>query len=89
MCQEAKNIKQSILNPVKEALPLNKIEIFPLTGLPVIKEGDDLALLICQAAEKQETSIQNGDVIVVTHVVASRAEGNVVNLETVTCWRYS
>ncbi len=84
MCQEAKNIKQSILNPVKEALPLNKIEIFPLTGLPIIKEGDDLSLLICRAAEKQETSIQNGDVIVVTHVVVSRAEGNVVNLETVT-----
>jgi len=69
---------------MKEALPLNKIEISPLTGLPIIKEGDDLALLICQAAEKQETSIQNGDIIVVTHVVVSRAEGNVVNLETVT-----
>jgi len=63
---------------------LNKIEVFPVTGLPVIKEGDDLALLVCQAAEKQGTSIKNGDVIVVTHVIVSRAEGNVVDLETVT-----
>jgi len=63
---------------------LNKIEIFAVTGLPIVKEGDDLASLICQAAEKQGTPVQNGDVIVITHVVVSRAEGNVVNLETVT-----
>jgi coenzyme F420-0:L-glutamate ligase/coenzyme F420-1:gamma-L-glutamate ligase len=63
---------------------LNKVEVFPVTGLPIIKEGDDLALLVCQAAEKQGTPIQNGDVIVVTHVIVSRAEGNVVDLETVT-----
>jgi coenzyme F420-0:L-glutamate ligase/coenzyme F420-1:gamma-L-glutamate ligase len=63
---------------------LNKVEVFPITGLPIIKEGDDLALLVCQAAEKQGTPIQNGDVIVVTHVIVSRAEGNVVDLETVT-----
>ena len=63
---------------------MNRIEIFPVTGLPVVKEGDDLASLVCQAAEKQGTPVQNGDVIVVTHVIVSRAEGNVVNLETVT-----
>lgn len=63
---------------------MNKVEVFPVTRLPVIKEGDKLALLICQAAEKQRTPIKNGDVIVITHVVVSRAEGNIVDLETVT-----
>ena len=63
---------------------MKKIEIYPVTGLPIIKEGDNLTSLILQAAEKQGTPIQNGDVIVVTHVVVSRAEGNVVNLETIT-----
>ncbi|PVX26128.1 MAG: coenzyme F420-0:L-glutamate ligase [Candidatus Bathyarchaeum sp.] len=63
---------------------MNKVEVFPITGLPIIQEGDDLALLICQAAEKQGTPIQEGDVIVITHVVVARAEGNVVDLETVT-----
>jgi len=62
---------------------LNKVEVFPITDLPIIKEGDDLAFLIYQAAEKQGTPIQNGDVIVATHVIVSRAEGNVVDLETV------
>jgi len=65
-------------------LSLNKVEVFPVIDLPIIKEGNDLALLICQAAKNQGTPIQNGDVIVITHVVVSRAEGNVVNLETIT-----
>jgi coenzyme F420-0:L-glutamate ligase/coenzyme F420-1:gamma-L-glutamate ligase len=64
-------------------LHLNKVEIFAVTGLPIVKEGDDLARLICQAAGKQGIPIQNGDVIVVTHVVVSRSEGNVVNLNSV------
>ncbi|MEM2960153.1 MAG: coenzyme F420-0:L-glutamate ligase [Candidatus Bathyarchaeia archaeon] len=59
------------------------IKIIPVTGLPIIKSGDDLGLLICEAAAKQGTPIENGDVIVVTHVIVSRAEGNVVNLDSV------
>ena len=59
------------------------IEIIPVTGLPIIKHGDDLGLLICEAAAKQGTPIQDGDIIVVTHVVVSRAEGNVINLDEV------
>jgi coenzyme F420-0:L-glutamate ligase/coenzyme F420-1:gamma-L-glutamate ligase len=63
---------------------LNKIEILEVTGVPPVKEGDDLASLVCQAAEKQGTPVQNGDIIVVTHVIVSRSEGNVVNLKSVT-----
>jgi coenzyme F420-0:L-glutamate ligase / coenzyme F420-1:gamma-L-glutamate ligase len=73
-----------MLNPVKEEWALNRVEILAVTGLPIVKEGDDLASLICQAAEKQGTPVQNGDVIVVTHVIVSRAEDAVVNLDTVT-----
>ena len=60
------------------------IKIIPLTNLPIIKERDDLAFMICEAADKQGTPLQNGDILVVTHVVVSRAEGNVVNLDDVT-----
>jgi len=62
---------------------LNTIQVIAVTGLPIIKEGDRLAELVCDAAEKQGTPIQDGDVLVVTHVVVSRAEGNVVNLDEV------
>jgi len=62
---------------------LKKVEVFPVTDLPIINEGDDLACLICEAAEKQGTPVQNGDVIVATHVIVSRAEGAVVDLKKV------
>ena len=60
-----------------------KVEVIPVENLPIVKEGDDLGELICKAAKKQGTPIQEGDVIVVTHVVVSRAEGNVINLDEV------
>jgi len=63
---------------------MTKVQIFGVTGLPIVKKGDDLAKLICTAAERQGISIEDGDIIVVTHVVVSRAEGNVVDLDEVT-----
>ena len=62
---------------------MNVVRIIGIEGLPIIKAGDNLAELICDAAEKQSTPIQNGDILVVTHVVVSRAEGTVVNLDEV------
>jgi coenzyme F420-0:L-glutamate ligase/coenzyme F420-1:gamma-L-glutamate ligase len=59
------------------------IQIIGVEGLPIIKAGDNLAELICNAAIKQGTPIQNGDIIVITHVVVSRAEGSVVNLDEI------
>jgi len=62
---------------------MNIIQIIGIEGLPIVKVGDNLAEHICRAAEKQGASIQDGDIIVVTHVVVSRAEGNVINLDDV------
>jgi len=62
---------------------LSTVQVIGINGLPVIKKEDDLAWLICKAAEKQQTPIEDGDVVVVTHVVASRAEGITVNLDDV------
>lgn len=59
------------------------VEVIGVGGLPVIKEKDDLAELICRAAEKQGTPIRDDDIIVISHIVVSRAEGNTVNLEEV------
>jgi len=61
----------------------NRVQVIGIESLPIIKTGDNLAELICGAAEKQGTSIQSHDVLVVTHVVVSRAEGNLVNLDNV------
>jgi len=59
------------------------VQIIGVRGLPIIRAGDNLAELICQAAEKQGTPIQDGDIIVVSHIVVSKAEGRVVDLNRV------
>ncbi len=59
------------------------IQIIGIERLPTVKTGDNLAELICNAAESQGTLIQNGDIFVITHVIVSRAEGRVVNLDEV------
>lgn len=62
---------------------MDSVEIIAVENLPLIKEGDDLAELICNKAEKQNTPIQEKDVLVITHVAVSKAEGNVVNLDDI------
>ena len=62
---------------------MNPIQVFAVENLPLIKKGDNLGKLIVKAAKKQNTPIQEKDIVVVTHVVVSKAEGNVIDLDKV------
>ena len=63
---------------------MDSIKIIAVENLPLIEKGDNLAELISNAAKKQGTPLQENDIIVVTHVVVSKAEGNIINLDEVT-----
>ena len=52
------------------------IRILPVRGLPEVTPGDDLAEMIAGVAE-----LADGDVVVVTQKVVSKAEGRVVDLD--------
>jgi coenzyme F420-0:L-glutamate ligase / coenzyme F420-1:gamma-L-glutamate ligase len=54
------------------------IEIFPVEGLPEIREGDDLAAMIAERVD-----LRDGDVLVVAQKAVSKAEGRVVHLDTI------
>jgi coenzyme F420-0:L-glutamate ligase/coenzyme F420-1:gamma-L-glutamate ligase len=62
---------------------MEQVKVIAVENLPMFEKGDNLGRLICEAAEKQGTPIQENDVIVVTHVAVSKAEGNVINLDSV------
>jgi coenzyme F420-0:L-glutamate ligase/coenzyme F420-1:gamma-L-glutamate ligase len=66
-----------------EVCTVNTVEIIAVENLPLITKGNNVAELICNAAKKQNMSIRERDVIVITHVAVSKAEGNVVNLDGV------
>jgi coenzyme F420-0:L-glutamate ligase/coenzyme F420-1:gamma-L-glutamate ligase len=59
------------------------LQIFGVPGLPEIEPGADLAALILDAAAAAGSPIADGDVVVVTSKVVSKAEGRVVELADV------
>ena len=59
-----------------------KIELYGLR-LPEVKPGDDLARLLIDAASSEAGGIRNGDVLVVTSKVVSKAYGFLIRLDEV------
>jgi len=57
------------------------LSIIPIGGIAEIRPGDELAALILDAATAQQTPLANGDCLVVTQKVVSKAEGRLVELD--------
>jgi coenzyme F420-0:L-glutamate ligase / coenzyme F420-1:gamma-L-glutamate ligase len=58
------------------------LELLALPGMPMVREGDDIAALIIAALDRRE--LRTGDVIVVAQKIVSKAEGRSIDLATVT-----
>jgi coenzyme F420-0:L-glutamate ligase/coenzyme F420-1:gamma-L-glutamate ligase len=59
------------------------LQIFGVPGLPEIEPGVDLAALIIEAAAASGSPLADGDVVVVTSKIVSKAEGRLVELADV------
>ena len=57
--------------------------LFPLAGIPLVQEGDDLSALMEQAVARAGLSLQAGDVLVVAQKIVSKSEGRIVRLRDV------
>jgi len=62
---------------------LKKLEIYGLETIPIVKEGDNIAKLIVEAATREDIGIQEGDIIVIAQTIVSRSEGRIVNLNDI------
>jgi len=62
---------------------MKTVRVIAVENLPLITKGDSIGELIYLAAKKQKTPIQEKDVIVITHVAVSKAEGNIINLDEI------
>jgi coenzyme F420-0:L-glutamate ligase/coenzyme F420-1:gamma-L-glutamate ligase len=71
---------------VSTELPEGRVEILALAGLPEVRVGDDLEAMIgdALAATPDALPFRDGDVLVVTQKVVSKAEGAVADLREVT-----
>jgi coenzyme F420-0:L-glutamate ligase/coenzyme F420-1:gamma-L-glutamate ligase len=59
------------------------LEVLPIPGMPMVEPGDDLAALIMDAASASGIGLRDGDVVVVTGKIVSKAEGRLVDLDTI------
>jgi coenzyme F420-0:L-glutamate ligase / coenzyme F420-1:gamma-L-glutamate ligase len=54
-----------------------------IEGIPMVKQGDDLADLIVRALDAMHLKPENGDIMTVCQKIVSKSEGRVVSLEDI------
>src|SRR5450759_83196 len=60
-----------------------ELRIVPIRGIGEIPPGTDLGLVIYEALQMNQLVLQQGDILVVTQKIVSKAEGRIVNLDEV------
>lgn len=60
------------------------LTLTPLPGIPMIRTGDDLALIILDSLVRANLSLEDGDILVLAQKIVSKSEGRLVDLSTVT-----
>ena len=61
-------------------MPSPPVTLTPLEGIPIVREGDDVARLVGDAIERMGIVPVDFDVVVVTQKIVSKAEGRRVRL---------
>ena len=61
----------------------NKIEIIGLEGIPLIKEGNDIAKIIFDVLPENNIQLEDGDILIIAQTIISKSQGRVVNLKTI------
>ena len=59
------------------------VTLTAIPGIPLIQEGDDLGATILKCASNAGITFEDGDVLVVTSKIVSKAEGRLVSLTSV------
>ncbi len=63
---------------------MNHLQLIPLTGIPLVQPGHDLAGLIFNSLQTAGLSLADDDIVVVAQKVVSKAEDRFVRLSEVT-----
>ena len=59
------------------------MQITGVTGIPEVKQGDKIGIILTEAAERQNTAIQGNDIVVVTQKIVSKSEGRTADLKKI------
>ena len=64
-------------------MPATEIRVIPVPFPEEVKPGDSIAARLAAALKRHRLSLLKGDVLVVKHKIVSKAEGQLVQLETI------
>ena len=64
-------------------MPAPDLSLFAIPGLPLVKPGDDLGVMIAEALTREGLRPQDGDLLVIAQKIVSKAEGRAVALDSV------
>jgi coenzyme F420-0:L-glutamate ligase / coenzyme F420-1:gamma-L-glutamate ligase len=59
------------------------IQIFGVDGIGEVRAGEDIARVIGAAVADGPNGLEDGDVVIITHKIISKAEGRLVDLSTI------
>jgi coenzyme F420-0:L-glutamate ligase / coenzyme F420-1:gamma-L-glutamate ligase len=59
------------------------LTLIPLSGIPLIRQGDNLADIVLNALQANHIVLENNDILVFAQKIVSKAEGRTVNLALV------
>ncbi|HEU5089521.1 MAG TPA: coenzyme F420-0:L-glutamate ligase [Roseiflexaceae bacterium] len=59
-----------------------ELRVIPVRGIGEVQPGEDLADLILSALERHDFSLANGDIVVITQKIVSKAEGRLIDPTT-------
>ncbi len=62
---------------------MTAIQIIGVDHIPEVQPGDDLVRLIANGLRESDRPLVDGDVVVVTHKIVSKAEGQLVDMTTI------
>jgi coenzyme F420-0:L-glutamate ligase/coenzyme F420-1:gamma-L-glutamate ligase len=61
-----------------------RVTITGLDGIPEVQPGADVAALILEGVAASGEALQDGDLLVVTHKIVSKAEGQLIDMREIT-----
>ena len=62
---------------------MHSLTLTPLSNIPLIRQGDNLADILVEALRSTDIQLQDKDILVIAQKIVSKAEGRMVNLGTV------
>jgi coenzyme F420-0:L-glutamate ligase/coenzyme F420-1:gamma-L-glutamate ligase len=71
-------------SPPRVVLASSAVQFSALTGVPLVKPGDDLAEIILTALAASGEKLRDGDVLTIAQKIVSKAQSRLVRLDTVT-----